>query len=173
VRLLRAMLPVGGHHCGSSPTRDGHQNLTSGIAYAILEEQVPEAVRLRSSAAAGHGAPSPSFACTRKAGACAAWIHLAGDLSRAALPQLEATLREAWLGARLVVLDLRDLTFIDSSGVRAVSDAADHARRDGHALMLVRGPAQIDRVFALTGASAHVSIFDLDPNEPSPALGLV
>jgi anti-anti-sigma factor len=71
------------------------------------------------------------------------------------------------------VLDLRDLTFIDTSGVHVILDAARAARRDGRRLMLVQGSPEVDRVIELTGASAHLSIFDLDPAEPSPALHLV
>jgi anti-sigma B factor antagonist len=81
-------------------------------------------------------------------------------------PRLAATLREAQLEARMVVVDLRELTFIDSSGVHVILAAADRARQEGGRLMLVRGPVQVDRVFTLTGAFAQVMIFDLDPTEP-------
>jgi len=122
---------------------------------------------------AGSNAQSPPFACSWRAGhGGAAWIHVDGELGTVALPQFEATLREARQGARLVVLDLRELTFIASPGVHVILAAAREARRDGQALMLARGPAHVDRVFALTGASTCLSIFDLDPAEPAPALYL-
>ena len=135
---------------------------------------MPQTSVLASPTAASDHAASPSFLCTWKAdGSHAAWVHVAGELDLASAPQLAHTLREAQLDARLVVLDLRDLTFIDSSGVHVIIDAARAARREGRRLMLVRGPSEVDRVLELTGASAHLSIFDLHPAEPSPALHLV
>jgi anti-anti-sigma factor len=110
------------------------------------------------------------FTCTREAASCAAWVHVAGELDRAGSPQLEQALREAGLDARLIVLDLRDLTFIDSCGVRVILDAARTARQAGGRLMLVRSPARVDGVLTLTGVSGEVLILDLDPLEPSPAL---
>ncbi len=135
---------------------------------------MPEPAVLTRATAANRGAQSRLFACTWRANASrAAWMHLAGDLIPAALPQLGARLRAVQLGARLIVVDLRELAFIDSSGVRALTDAAALARRRGHSLMLVRGPVHVDRVFALTGGAGRVSIFDLALDEPAPALGLV
>ena len=87
------------------------------------------------------------------------WISLAA-------PRLERTLRWAELRARLVVLDLRELTFIDCSGVHRIVGAAIRARRVGNRLILVRGPSQVDRVLALTGVSAFIEIRDLEPGEP-------
>jgi len=135
---------------------------------------MPQTSVLASPTAASDHAASPSFLCTWKAdGSHAAWVHVAGVLDRATSSRLRQSLREAQPDARLVVLDLRDLTFIDSSGVHVIIDAARAARREGRRLMLVRGPSEVDRVLELTGASAHLSIFDLHPAEPSPALHLV
>jgi len=125
-----------------------------------------------SSPAGAREAPPSSFACTWRAGFSAAWVHVAGDLDRATSRQLRRTLAEAELNARLVMLDLRELTRIDSSAVRVIINAARAARRKGGQLMLARGPVQVDRVFTLTGADDHVLIVDLDPAEPSSALGV-
>jgi hypothetical protein len=59
--------------------------------------------------------PASLFTCRWEAGSCAAWVHVAGELDRVGSPQLEQVLGEAGLDARLVALDLRDLTFIDSA----------------------------------------------------------
>jgi anti-anti-sigma factor len=93
-------------------------------------------------------------------------VHVAGELDLATAPQLERTLRSTELQARLVVLDLRDLRFIDCCGVRTVVDASDRARRAGRRLVLLRGPPSIDRVLTLTGCSDQLQIGDLDPGEP-------
>jgi anti-anti-sigma factor len=115
----------------------------------------------------------PQFHCSWRAGGFgAAWVHVAGELHLATLPQLRHTLGEAQLDARLVVLDARGITFIDSAGVHVILAAARNARREAHRLMLVRGSAHVDRVLALTGASAQISTIDLDPTEPAPTLHL-
>src|SRR3954453_12715968 len=49
-----------------------------------------------------------------------------------------------------VVLDLRELAFLDSCGLARLLAARRRARRAGHRLLLVRGPAAVQRVFALT-----------------------
>jgi hypothetical protein len=59
-----------------------------------------------------------AFICTwREGGPRAAWVHAAGKLGPADGALLERTLRRAEDQARVVVLDLRELTFIDASGV--------------------------------------------------------
>jgi anti-sigma B factor antagonist len=48
-----------------------------------------------------------------------------------------------------VVIDLRELTFLDSCGLARLLAARRRARRLGHRLMLVRGSATVQRLFAL------------------------
>jgi anti-sigma B factor antagonist len=94
-----------------------------------------------------------------------AWVQVAGELDLATAPALGRTLRGAECRARLVVLDLRELTFTDSCGVRVLSHASSHALQAGRRLVLVRGPAQVDRMMTLMPADAF-EIVDLDPGEP-------
>jgi hypothetical protein len=70
----------------------------------------------------------------------------------------------------VVVLDLRKLTLMDTSGVYVILNAACGARRDGGRVMLVRGSTHVDRVMTLTAASDEVLIVDLDPTEPAKEL---
>jgi anti-anti-sigma factor len=69
-----------------------------------------------------------------------------------------------------VVLDLRELCFIDSSGVHVILDAARASRRNAGRLRIVRGPTPVDRVLTLTEVCERVVIVDLMPTEPTPAL---
>jgi anti-anti-sigma factor len=48
-----------------------------------------------------------------------------------------------------IILDLRELTFLDSCGLARMLAARRRARRLRHRLLLVRGPAVIQRLFAL------------------------
>jgi anti-sigma B factor antagonist len=96
----------------------------------------------------------PAFASSwTNGGLDAARVRVAGELDIATAPQLERTLREAQLQARLVVLDLCDLAFMDSSGLHAIVDASIRARQVGRRLVVLRGPRNIDRIFTLTGSS--------------------
>jgi anti-sigma B factor antagonist len=49
----------------------------------------------------------------------------------------------------IVVIDLRELTFLDSCGLARLLAARRRARRLGHRLLLVRGSAAVQRLFAL------------------------
>lgn len=105
------------------------------------------------------------FVCSSTGGGLdAAWVHVAGALDIATSPELDRALRES--PARLVVLDLRDLAFMDCSGVHTIVDASVSARHDGRRLILLRGTPNVDRVFALTGTDDEVEIGDLDLLDP-------
>jgi anti-anti-sigma factor len=127
---------------------------------------VPQASVLTSSIAASRYAVPAPFVCSwSPGGSGAAWVHVAGELDLASSFTLERALREAQLCARVVVLDLRELTFIESSGVHVILDAAGGVRRGDGRLVLVRGPAQVDRALTLTGVPSQVLIVDLHPSE--------
>ena len=105
------------------------------------------------------------FVCSSTGGGLdAAWVDVAGELDIATSPQLGRALRES--PAKLVVLDLRDLAFMDCAGLHTILEASDSARRDGRRLLLLRGTPNVDRVFALTGTDGDVEIGDLDLLEP-------
>ena len=98
-------------------------------------------------------------------GSDVAWVQVVGELNIATAPALEQTLRDTELRARLVVLDLRELTFMDSCAVHVITNASIRADRAGRRLVLVRGSEQADRMF--TPATSDVpEIVDLDPGEP-------
>ena len=64
-------------------------------------------------------------------------LALTGELDLAAVPTLEAAIPNLAAGEVLVV-DLRDLTFIDSSGIHVLMRLDTAARDDGWSLVLVR-----------------------------------
>jgi anti-anti-sigma factor len=123
----------------------------------------------RLSASAGHTTrtlPLPFVCSHTNGGLDAAWVHVAGELDIGTTPTLESTLRELHSQALLVVLDLREVEFIDSSGVHAIVDAAVRARRAARRLVVVRNPATADRVFTLTDSFHDVDMGELHPDEP-------
>ena len=111
---------------------------------------------------------APPFGCSwTDGGLNAAWVHVEGELDVDTTPQLEQTLREPHSQARLVVLDMRELAFMDSCGVHAIVNASARARQLGRRLVLLRGPPDVDRVFGLTGNNRYVEDGDLPPVDPS------
>jgi anti-anti-sigma factor len=111
----------------------------------------------------------PSFICTWRLGRYGSlWIDLAGELDRAHCPELERILEEAHVLSNLVVLDMRELTFMDSAAAHIIIDAGIHARRAAQGLIVARGPSQVDAVFTSTGKAEQVELFDLDREECPP-----
>ncbi len=87
-------------------------------------------------------------------------IALTGELDLDGAERVEQELlRAEATDARRIVLDLSDLRFIDSTGIRLILAADARSRADGDRLVLIRGPQAVQRVFELTG------IVDLMPFE--------
>jgi anti-sigma B factor antagonist len=86
------------------------------------------------------------------------------DLSGAELleAELERLAKEPELAT--VVLDLRGLEFMDSSGLRLVVLADMQAREAGRRFVLVRGTETVHRVFEITRMSDRLE-FVADPEE--------
>jgi anti-anti-sigma factor len=79
-----------------------------------------------------------------------ATILMAGELDLVAAPEAERHLTEVEReGVSEVVLDLRSLEFLDSTGLRVVLSADSRARREGRRLTLVPGPESVHRVFRI------------------------
>ena len=80
-------------------------------------------------------------------------LRLAGELDMGATFSLEPEL-DRLLGdedVRRLVVDLRDVTFVDSTGLRLILDLHQRAERDDRALSLVRGAPTVQRVFTAAG----------------------
>ena len=78
-------------------------------------------------------------------------VALTGELDISEVEQVDKALREVE-GHRpaLLVLDLRLLQFIDSSGLRLILAADARAREAGRRLAIIRGPDPVHRVFQIT-----------------------
>jgi anti-anti-sigma regulatory factor len=61
------------------------------------------------------------------------------------------------------LLDLRELTFMDSVGVHTIVNASIDARQHGRRLVVLRGRGYVDRLFTLTGTADQVEVGDLGP----------
>jgi anti-anti-sigma factor len=99
----------------------------------------------------------------------AVYVVFSGELDIATHGDAEATLREAQeSGVALVVLDLRGLNFMDSTGLRLLVQADSRAHESGQRLAIVRGPEAVHRVLEITGLDAKLDLID-DPAEAGVA----
>jgi anti-anti-sigma factor len=98
-----------------------------------------------------------------------ALISLTGELDLSATAPLEEEVERLAEedGVRRVVLDLRELEFMDSTGLRMVALAERRLRAANRELVLVRGTDAVQRVFAITRMDEHLTFVD----EPGPADG--
>ncbi len=115
-------------------------------------------------------APPPPFQSELEHnGRDAAWLRLHGELDLTCAKDLTASVERALSGARLLAIDLRDLTFVDSAGIHALVDADNRAHRSGRRLVLVRGRGQVRRMFELLGVADWLNIVDLKPVGVTPS----
>jgi anti-sigma B factor antagonist len=79
-------------------------------------------------------------------------VRLVGELDLATADEVAAAVEETRGFGRLVV-DLSEVTFLDSSGIRAILQAQQTADRDGMAFAVVPGPRAVQRAFTLAGVA--------------------
>lgn len=78
-------------------------------------------------------------------------MTLRGELDLSTVNRLEEELgRAEQAGTQLLVIDLRALTFLDSTGLRTIVTADQRARRAGRRLVVRKGPDTVHRVFTIT-----------------------
>jgi anti-sigma B factor antagonist len=78
-------------------------------------------------------------------------VVLMGELDFTSTFDVELRLEQAIKRADRVVVDLRPLTFLDSTGLRALLEARRQARRAGVTFELIPGPPAVQQVFQVTG----------------------
>ena len=81
------------------------------------------------------------------------------DLSTVGKVQDELSRVEASSPA-IVVLDLSNLTFLDSTGLRCLVTADERAREAGRRVVIVRGPEAVQRVFSITRLEDRLEMVD-------------
>ena len=88
-------------------------------------------------------------------------IGVSGELDLASSPALESELeRGAASGAPLVIVDLRRLEFMDSTGLSVLVRAHQRATETGQRFGVVRGPQQVQRLLSLTGVAERLTLVD-------------
>jgi anti-anti-sigma factor len=86
-------------------------------------------------------------------------LELHGELDLLGAPSLQEKIDDVQAGApRILVLDLEDLQFVDSAGLRVILAAHEHSQQRGRGLALTRGTEQVQRLFTIAGVSEHLRI---------------
>jgi anti-anti-sigma factor len=80
-----------------------------------------------------------------------AFLTLAGELDLACVPRFEALVASAFVMADACVIDLGALTFVDSTGIRALLRARRRATETGASLDFVNPGPTVGRVLAEAG----------------------
>jgi anti-sigma B factor antagonist len=88
-------------------------------------------------------------------------LALAGELDVASATDAHKRMLHLDLrrGGRLV-LDLSELTFMDSTGIRVILRAEQHARMHGAELVVVRPPGAVMRVLELVGLDEQLDLVE-------------
>jgi anti-anti-sigma factor len=99
-------------------------------------------------------------------------LAVQGELDLASSSTLEEELARVPEDRSLIILDLRELEFMDSTGLSVVVKAHQRAEERGHRFGLVRGRPQVQRLLTLTGVAGRIEIGDspedLIAGAPSP-----
>jgi anti-anti-sigma factor len=91
----------------------------------------------------------------------AAVVAVSGELDLASSPQLEQELDRLWQAdVELLVIDLRALEFMDSTGLSIIVSAHQRLSESGRKLSIVRGPQQVQRLLDLTGVADRLRLVD-------------
>ena len=88
-------------------------------------------------------------------------IAVSGELDLASSPALQEELdRVGASDAQLLIIDLRDLDFMDSTGLSVLVRAHQRIEEQGRQLAMVRGPQQVQRLLSLTGVAERLTLVD-------------
>ncbi|MGO9489586.1 MAG: STAS domain-containing protein [Solirubrobacteraceae bacterium] len=93
-----------------------------------------------------------------------ATLTLTGELDIQTVPRLEEAVETALSGSpRELRIDLKPLSFLDSSGLRQFIVLYDRARREGWELALVRPAQPALSIFQITRAEENLPFIDSPP----------
>ena len=95
-----------------------------------------------------------------------ATVELHGELDLATAPRLDAELARirSQPGLERLVVDLRHLAFLDSTGLEVIVQLDAVGPREGFEVAVVRGPRAVERLFAVMQLDRKLRIVD-DPQD--------
>jgi anti-sigma B factor antagonist len=103
---------------------------------------------------------SATFGVSARKVARAHVVAPTGDLDLYTVAAVRSTIGERPEGCDLVVLDLRGLSFFDTSGMRLVVETMQQLAPLGIRLAILRGSPEVQRLFALARMEDRLPFFD-------------
>ena len=90
-------------------------------------------------------------------------VALSGALNTDTAPGFEQDLQKVLIGGHhLTVLDMKDLDYISSAGLRVIFKAAKQTKAAGHRLAAANRKPHIDKVFEILKALPDMAVFAND-----------
>ena len=90
-------------------------------------------------------------------------VVFGGELDLAGAERAEAALQDAQAPGTTLEVDLRGLTFMDSTGLKLLVACRNRAAEDGGRLVVVVAEGAVRRLLELTGLDAEVELRLADP----------
>lgn len=88
-----------------------------------------------------------------------ALIAVSGELDIASAPELDQALEQIHPElTKLVIVDLRELEFMDSTGLSIIVHAHQRLAERDCELTLIKGPPQVQRLLDLTGVAERLRV---------------
>jgi anti-anti-sigma factor len=99
-----------------------------------------------------------------------ALVTVQGELDIATLPEFErAVTRMRSQGLERLVIDLRDLEFLDSMSIELLLRLHGDLTSSGADLVIVRGPRAVNRIFDLMELQRVLNLVDEPPPDLTPS----
>jgi anti-sigma B factor antagonist len=88
-----------------------------------------------------------------------ATLRLVGELDLGTSELADAAIART-RGCRRLIIDLRGLAFVDSTGIQSLLRAQMTAREEGTEMVVIRGPRPVARLFGLLELDAQLNVVD-------------
>jgi anti-sigma B factor antagonist len=103
------------------------------------------------------------FRCEVEPDRVAVRVRPVGEMDLATVPVVDAQLAELWaVGFTRIVLDLHDVTFLDSTGLRLLMSWHERSASDGIGFAVIPGPPGVQRLLELTGVADQLTYWSPD-----------
>lgn len=96
-----------------------------------------------------------------------AFVSVEGDVDLTTFGAVASALDAARVGATVLVLDLHDVGFMDTSGLRLVISEQQRAETDGYRFVVIPGTGKVQRLFEIAGFSDGHPLFADPPTRPA------
>ena len=95
-------------------------------------------------------------------------VRPVGELDLATVPLVDAELAELWsVGFSRLVVDLRAVTFLDSTALRMLLAWQAKSAADGLVFGVIPGPPVVERVLEVAGVADHLTYWSANGSGPA------